>query len=289
MTTRQLTSKEKSDLILCHLYYIPQTTHDLADITGLDRIEVARLIHSLKTPGYVVSQEVFDQRNGETKVKHQLTPVGKKVSPDPTRYLAKHKPFAGLKHVNGVAGKFDPTKPLKGVRGRLYVACTREMTAHELSAAANVDLNAAFSQLSTMTRIGIMGVVDRTAPGSGGRRRSLYFRQMNCSVDPDILDPEDAQPEPATASQAPTQTQSIASANEVVTATTAAVSVDTDLKQLETPKPTRNVSAIVDELLTTHSWSEVMLEITIRVQERIDELQRFQDSILNRAKEVAKT
>lgn len=292
MTTQhatQLTSKEKSDLILCHLYYTPQTTHDLADMTGLDRIEVARLIHSLKTPGYVVSQEVFDERNGETKVKHQLTPVGKKVSPDPTRFLAKHKPFAGLRHVNGVAGKFDPSKPLKGIRGRLYAACTREMTAHDLSAAANVDLNTTFTQLSLMTKIGIMGVVDRTVPGTGNRRRSLYFRQMNCSVDPNILDPEDAQPEPP-ANRPPAQTLPVATASEPTKAVT---STDTEAKRMqalaEMPKPTRDIGAIVDELLTTYSWSEIMLEITIRVQERIDELQKFQDSILNKAKEVAKT
>lgn len=281
----QLTSKEKSDLILCHLYYNPQTTHDLADMTGLDRIEVARLIHSLKTPGYVVSQEVFDQRNGETKVKHQLTPAGKKVSPDPTRFLAKHKPFAGLRHVNGVAGKFDPSKPLKGIRGRLYAACTREMTAHELSAAANVDLNATFTQLSLMTKIGIMGVVDRTAPGAGNRRRSLYFRQMNCSVDPNILDPDDAPPELPPANHQPAQTQP-----EAPSETPKATSVITDTEaKAEIPKPTRDIRAVIDELLATYSWSEILLEITIRVQERIDELQKFQDSILNKAKEVAKT
>jgi hypothetical protein len=135
--------------------------------------EVAAAVFELRKTGYVVID------GGEGKQTYRPTELGKRVCPP--AYISNLSEYElapkdrGYRHVHGVVGKIDFSKPLKGGALRLYESLSRPMTARQWFDAANMKPEQAWTYVRRLRDFGIIKE-EKITLTEDGKEVSQYTR-----------------------------------------------------------------------------------------------------------------
>ncbi len=201
-----MTSHDKGNLILANLKrHGGLSTPDLALNTGLAAEEVSKLIFYLKKDHLVDTQQVMDGRTGHQLIRHVLTTQGKRLAPHLPRYdlppksprekfKAKNPVMNGLKHLNGINGKVNLSKPLSGARGKIYATLTRAMKVREISDASNLEIPTVQFTLRELERMGAVTWVYAKREQQYGRPEKIWTRNTQITLTTEFDSPPPAEP-----------------------------------------------------------------------------------------------
>lgn len=194
--TRLQTQRENTNKLLRALENIERANRDTLIVeSGLSPPECAAAIHQLKKLGYVTTE-------GES---FKLTPTGRKaVPPNYVLDLARYDPASrenGYRHIHGIPGKFDYSKPLRGGLALLYDALVRPMSAADWSVAANMQLGSAWSYINKLEALGIVEAQEETNPKTG--RKHKIYRRARLMKTNETEETEQATPAPKTTAESP--------------------------------------------------------------------------------------
>lgn len=145
----------------------PLTRPQISLETGFGETDVANALFHMRTrEGHIWQDEV-------TSTFH-LTKSGAAAAP-PAHVLdlAKFVPSKGARHVVGVAGHFDFSKPLRGAKAVLYDALTKPLLPRQWYEAANMQANHAAVYVKDLLRL---GVVRKSETVVGAYERAIQMR-----------------------------------------------------------------------------------------------------------------
>ncbi len=211
----QTTPVERHGKVLQLLLKGAFTTAEIAFETGLSHADAARAVHELSAKDYLRSDPngVIDGVTGFVKKKHYITKEGRRAAlgipstgddamakPQQQRrtFPPNHALASGLRHVNGVAGKFDFSKiekKLHGARGLTYSGTSAEWRdAKQIATALNLkDPNSSiFNSLTDLVRLGLLEMEERAyeQPGTTRTNRRRCYRRVELAS-PVVVEEED--------------------------------------------------------------------------------------------------
>lgn len=245
--------------ILAALEKEPQSTNDLIFQTGLSGPEIAKTIHGLKGYGYVVTQDVDSGNMSGKRTKHFITPAGRNLwyQISPRKFDKKNN---GYKHVHGVVGKIDYSKPLTGMNAKVYEVLVRpKMTADEITNACNLaDPQPVWNTLTRLLELDIVEYVEERSKATGRMCRH-YTRKRDMRIQGEE-EPVSPPPKPRLTACDP--------GNPIIQSV---------LQQVTPPPATeapKTVEAAIDELLQQYPMDEVVIALNVKL---VDVYQSYQD------------
>ena len=251
------------------------TMAELVIHTGHSAVEIAGRMFHLKQMNFVKTQPVMNGRSGDSHTVYSLTEDGKAaVPPEYIRDLNQYTPKAetGYKHVHGIAGKIDYSKPLRGLPAILYDALTRPgMDAHEISLAANIELQPTWNGLTKLVKLGIVTYAEQ--PNGQGKTRRVYSRAMEMTTEKERGEKIKEPPKPVLTPSIP---------GDALIGAIVQKSQVPIVSNFATLNP--SLEEAIDELAQRHSLPDIMLALLARLDGEWKSLTEFRDRILKHAK-----
>lgn len=155
---------------------------------GVGAPEIARAIYKGKKNGWIAVRS----DNGSEQSTYRLTHTGQQVVPPQyIKDLSVYEPpkNAGLKHVHGIVGKNDYSKPLRGGVAILYDALTKPMSIDQWSIAANLQPKAMYLYIEKLEKLKIVSYIEQQQPNTK-RTVKVYSRARDMLTENTLPEPE---------------------------------------------------------------------------------------------------
>lgn len=225
---------------------------------GMSQEEVMNTLFQLKTKKFIYTNDFH------TPQTYGLTASGKAaVPPKYVKDLAQYKPDdGGMKHIHGMNGKVDFSKPLKGAKKLLYEACSRPMNMRQLCIAANMQENHAWVYVDELVKMEVFAKSKTTADGV------IFSRARIMRTEEDLKEPAKPVLTPADKSD-PIFNKITDNVSPIVS-------------NFSKSNPT--LKEAIEELMSHYSASDIVFECFVQIDTEMKELTQFRDSILNTTK-----
>jgi hypothetical protein len=238
------------------------------DLQSSDK-EIVAMLFKLRQKKYIFINEF------KNPPVYLLTRAGKEALPP--KYVkdpALHQPERGVKHVIGIGGKVDLSKPLKGPKLAIYKALERPLTSFQIFKATNLNQEHGYAFLQEMEK---MGIIDkRKIPNpSGGKDINEYFRAMEMKTEKDLKEP----PAPKLIAALPGDPilEAIADGAEPI------APVISNFSKLNP-----SVDEAIDELAQHHSMMDIIMSCLARLDSQLINLNAFKESVTRQLGDMGK-
>lgn len=177
------TSKERKQKILLYILDLgPATREEISQYLGIARVELAPLIFELNVKkGLVYIKDEKDHLNNEEDKRLWLTQKGRETA---ALLLSKNpKLKTGKRHIHGIVGKIDLSKPFGGTKAIVYGAITaKRMDPRKIAGVANLHINLVTQTLDELVKLEVVNL--ETAYGTKQYSRvQKYERALLGKID----------------------------------------------------------------------------------------------------------